>query len=174
MNSSIALLSRRLLIILWATFILLPVTDIFLWLCVSILDWPWFEASFPIEVSLPLNHNQAILGLIPGMMPSFVVMAICWQLIVLFRLYKQNLVFTLPNVACFRKIANLLIALPFVGFIANALLTMALSYSMEEFQVRVDITDSDFAVLLIGLVAKVIARVMQEAVTIREEQDLTI
>ncbi|EEY45682.1 hypothetical protein VMA_001079 [Vibrio mimicus VM223] len=39
---------------------------------------------------------------------------------------------------------------------------------------RVDITDSDFAVLLIGLVAKVIARVMQEAVTIREEQDLTI
>lgn len=173
-HKNIQSLSSKLLIVFWFSLIALPTLDSFFWISATVLDWQWFEATFPVEVTLPLSPTRAALGFLPSMLPGFVTMGILWQLILLFRLYKQGHIFTLDNATRYRKIANLLIIMPFAVIISDILLALALSLDGEGVELGFEISDNELSLFMIGFVVRVIAKVMEEASYIHQQQELTI
>ncbi len=64
--------------------------------------------------------------------------------------------------------------MPFVQVLSDILLSIALSYTEDNVEGGFNISDSEISMLVIGLIVRVIAKVMEEASLIREEQELTI
>ncbi len=172
--NTIQSLSSKLLVAFWFALLFFPLLDTVFWFSATLFDWQWFEASFPVEVTLPLSTSRSLLGYIPSMLPALMTSAILWQLILLFRLYKEGQVFTLDNTIRYRKIANTLIMMPFVVILSDILLSMVLSYTEENIEAGFEVSDAEINMLLIGLIVRVIAKVMEEASLIHKEQELTI
>ncbi|MUH96218.1 DUF2975 domain-containing protein [Aliivibrio fischeri] len=166
--------SSKLLIVFGFALFALPLMDTALWFAATLFNSQSFQSTFPIEVTLPLSFSRSMLGYLPSMLPTLLTCAILWQLILLFRLYKKGQVFTLENTIRYRKIANILIMMPFVQVLSDILLSIALSYTEDNVEGSFNISDSEISVFVIGLIVRVIAKVMEEASLIREEQELTI
>ncbi|WP_064605070.1 DUF2975 domain-containing protein [Photobacterium sp. J15] len=174
-QQAIEKLSKRLLILLWAIFITTPVFISFLWFYGTLVesgDMVNLEFSYP--VALPFTPTKAFMGYPFALAPSLVYMAIIWQLIRLFRLYRAGLVFTPCNVSCLKITANLMIASPFISAISDLLLGAVLSIGEEELNTGLYFSDTELTIFIIGLMVRAISHVMALAKDMKEEHELTI
>lgn len=173
-QQSISKFSRKLLALFWFSMLFSVVLNTVFWFSVTMFNAQWFNASFPIEVSLPLSTARSIIGYFPSMISTLLTVALLWQLIVLFRLYEKGIIFEPKNTECFKKLSYLLIATPFVELLMSALLSFTLSYNDGNWDSSFTISDSDVTMMIIGFIVRVIAVVMERAATLQEESELTI
>ncbi|MBY4678582.1 DUF2975 domain-containing protein [Marinobacterium arenosum] len=168
-------LSNRLLICLWGVLIsALPLSTAFWFYAALGEPNPNFDAEFPFELALPMSQGQALAGYPVAMIGTLLTMAITWQLIRLFRLYRDGEVFSGAVTDCYRKAATLLILLVLTGPLQDLLLGVALSIGQPESNVGVNLSDSDLTLLLVGIIVRLVAKVMAEAAQLHDEQALTI
>lgn len=178
-QNSISQFSRKLLVLFWFSLIFVAVLNTAFWFGATLFDasWfdaSWFEASFPVEVALPMSVTRSLVGFIPSMLNTFLTMALLWQLIVLFRLYEKGLIFDQQNTQCYKRLSYLLIATPFIGVLADVLLTLVLSYNDGYWEFFFNVDDVDITMMIIGLIVRFIAVVMDRANQLQEENELTI
>lgn len=173
-QQSISQFSRKLLILFWFSLIFVAVLNTAFWFGATLFDATWFDASFPVPVELPLSLTRSLVGFIPSMLNTFLTMALLWQLIVLFRLYAKGHIFDPLNTQCYKKLSYLLIATPFVGIIADVLLTLVLSYTDGHWEFFFYVDDVDVTMMIIGFIVRFIAVVMDRANQLQDENELTI
>ncbi len=173
-HSSISGFSRKLLALFWFSLIFVAVLNTSFWFGATLFDAEWFNATFPVEVTLPLTVTRALVGFVPSMLSTLLTMAMLWQLIVLFRLYEKGAIFERQNALCYKKLSYLLIATPFVEAIQDVFLSLALSYNGDQWYFSLEVNDADITMMIIGLVVRVIAVVMERAAELREESELTV
>lgn len=173
-QQSISNFSRKLLPLFWFSMVFSVVLNTVFWFSATMFNAEWFNASFPIEVSLPLSNVRSLIGYFPSMISTLLTVALLWQLIVLFRLYEKGIIFELQNVECFKKLSYLLIATPFVEFLMGVLLSLALSYNDGDWNMSFSIDDSDITMMIIGFIVRVITVVMEKAAYLQEESELTV
>ena len=173
-KQSISNFSRKLLTLFWFSIVFSVVLNTVFWFSATMFNAEWFNASFPIEVSLPLSTGRSLIGYFPSMISTMLTVALLWQLIVLFRLYEKGIIFELQNTECFKKLSYLLIATPFVELLMDVLLSLALSFSDGHWNMSFTIDDSDITMMIIGFIVRVIAVVMEKAAVLQEESELTI
>lgn len=173
--SGIRKISQRLLICLWAVLIINPVFNAVMWFgAVFDVNNEFFMADFPYYLELPLDIGPTLLGFAVSNITVVVASMIVWQLITLFRLYRDGKIFAMDNVNCYHNIANYIILYVFAGFAVGLLMGPALTYNLEETTVSFGLTDSDITLLIIGIMIRLIAKVMREAKGLYDEQTLTI
>ena len=173
-QNSISQFSRKLLVLFWFSLIFVAVLNTAFWFGATLFDASWFEASFPVEVALPMSVTRSLVGFIPSMLNTFLTMALLWQLIVLFRLYEKGLIFDQQNTQCYKRLSYLLIATPFIGVLADVLLTLVLSYNEGYWEFFFNVDDVDITMMIIGFIVRFIAVVMDRANQLQEENELTI
>ncbi|MFA0176447.1 DUF2975 domain-containing protein [Vibrio lentus] len=166
--------SRKLLTLFWFSMVFSVVLNTVFWFSATMFNAEWFNASFPIEVSLPLSTARSLIGYFPSMISTMLTVALLWQLIVLFRLYEKGIVFEFQNTVCFKKLSYLLIATPFVELLMDALLSFTLSYNDGSWDSSFTIDDSDITMMIIGFIVRFIAVVMEKAAVLQAESELTI
>lgn len=170
----ISAFSRKLLILFWFLFFFVATLDTTLWFSTTLFNAQWFDASFPVEVELPLSLARSLLGYIPSMFSAFLTMAMLWQLITLFGLYEKGHIFEPQNAYCYKRLSYLLIATPFVSAISELFLTLSLTYDGESWYYSISIDDVDISMMVTGLVVRVISVVMERAAELKQESELTI
>jgi len=174
-QNAIQKLSKKLLILLWAILITAPLYDSFMWIYGTMAEsGDVISVSFAYPVNLPLTPAKMLMGYPFAILPTVIYMAMIWQLIRLFRLYRAGNVFTLNNVSCLKKTANLMIASPFIGAISDLLLGAVLSIGEEELNTGLYFSDSELTIFVIGLMVRAISHVMALAKDMKEEHELTI
>lgn len=173
-QQSISSLSGKLLVLFWLALFFTAVLSSSFWFGATLFDAKWFDAVFPVEVTLPLSVSRSLIGFIPSMLSSFLTMAMLWQLIVLFGLYKKGVIFEQRNAVCYKKLSYLLIAAPFVEVTQDVLLSVVLSYHDGQWNFSFNVSDAEITMMVIGLIARAIAVVMERAIELREESELTI
>ncbi|KOO15058.1 hypothetical protein AKJ18_08580 [Vibrio xuii] len=173
-HQSISTFSRKLLILFWFSFFFVAVLDTTLWFSATMFNAQWFNATFPVEVELPLSVTRSLIGYIPSMFSALLTMAMLWQLIILFGLYENGRIFEQDNARCYKKLSYLLLATPFIGAISDLLLSLALSYNGDSWYFSVEVDDVDITMMVIGFIVRVIAVVMERAAELHEESELTI
>ncbi|WP_146448788.1 DUF2975 domain-containing protein [Vibrio kanaloae] len=173
-KQSISNFSRKLLTLFWFSIVFSVVLNTVFWFSATMFNAAWFNASFPIEVSLPLSTGRSLIGYFPSMISTLLTVALLWQLIVLFRLYEKGIIFELQNSECFKKLSYLLIATPFVELLMDVLLSLALSFNDGNWYMSFTIDDSHITMMIIGFIVRVIAVVMEKAAVLQEESELTI
>ena len=173
-TKSITKLSNTLLKILMAALILTPLLDAFCWFYGTITPNQYISFDFPFPISLPFSLTKSLLGFPVILITSAIYMAIIWQLIKLFRLYKIGDVFTQANVSCFKKISNLIIIYPFADIISTTLLGVVLSIGQDDLNCGISIEDSHVSLLVIGIMLRVVSHVMILANEMKEDQELTV
>lgn len=173
-QQSISVFSRKLLVLFWFSFVFVAVFDTTLWFSATMFNAQWFNASFPVEVDLPLSTTRSLVAYIPSMFSAFLTMAMLWQLIALFGLYEKGQIFEQRNAQCYKKLSYLLIATPFIGALSDLLLSLALSYNGDSWYFSVEVDDVDITMMVIGFIVRVIAVVMERAAELHEESELTI
>lgn len=107
------------------------------------------------------------------LMPVALGLALLWQLWSLFGEYLRGAVFSPRALACLRRFAVLLVALAVVQPLAQALMSVAVSWDNPPGQrmLVVTVNSNDYALLLGALVFVAIARVMTEAARVAEENE---
>jgi|GEM_PF-1128939 len=173
--SGIQTLSSRLQMCFNILFWLLPVSATALWFS-SVLGASEgaFQAEFDYPISLPLTAMQAFSGYPVAMLTIALMMAIFFQLSRLFGHYKMGDVFGSQPIRRYRVIANLLLLFALSGPVEGLLLGVVLTLDQPEITFNVAVGDGDLGLLLVGLVVRLIAKVMQQAKQLSDEQALTI
>lgn len=107
------------------------------------------------------------------LLPVGLGLALLWQLWSLFGEYLRGDVFGVRALACFRRFATLLFALSLAQPLAQALMSVAVSWDNPpgQRQLLVMISSNDYALVLGALVFMAIARVMTEAARVAEENE---
>jgi hypothetical protein len=107
------------------------------------------------------------------LLPVGLGLALLWQLWSLFGEYLRGDVFGTRALACFRRFAALLFALSLAQPLAQALMSIAVSWDNPpgQRQLLVSIGSNDYALVLGALVFMAIARVMTEAARVAEENE---
>lgn len=122
----------------------------------------------------PLHTSTRLLGTLVLLLPDLVSMLILWQLRLLFRGYRNGLLFTFEQIRRYRQIGILLCATFIVELMHTPLLGMALTMGGPNVHGSISINSSDFRPLLAGLIVLALALVMREAKLLADEQQLTV
>ncbi|UTT85191.1 DUF2975 domain-containing protein [Vibrio pelagius] len=167
--NSVASLSNKVLISLWLIIFLNPISHAFL----------WFYGAFGGNdgVILTVNGEQDYFsneGYIYGYFISNITMVaatlITWQLIKLFKLYKDGFVFTNKNADQYTKISYCILIYVLFRFIES--MVFSWFYSPNGFTFSIE--DIDVALIVMSVIVRLVAKVMHEANELYEEQSMTI
>lgn len=167
----LAITTRR--VILLVTFLGI-IGSIFLWFMATIISPDWIDASFPVEIQIPMSIERSLLGFIPAMLPVALFAFIFGTLAQLFNLYANQHIFEKQNSVLIKRIGVLLTLTPLITIISDITLSLALTYSQGVWNIDIHPSDSDFTNFTIGLVVICIGKVMDLAVQQNEEIKLTI
>ncbi|MGR2769662.1 DUF2975 domain-containing protein [Photobacterium ganghwense] len=162
-------ISTKMLIILWVMIILNPVFHILLWLFGTFTPNEEFCTTLLVDSS-----NPSIPVLIISSLSLSVSTLIIWETIKLFKLYSIGEMFTIKNVERYKNLANYLIMYVFVSYFESILISVYLSYTIDDTTISVTFEGIDIALLVVGVIIKIIAKVMSKATEIHEEQLFTI
>ncbi len=159
---------------IWRGFI--PLATCAVWLFMNQLPATMQQEILPEFVRLPLPLPTLLAGLAITMIPVGITIYGITILIQLFRLYQDGKIFQAENVACLHRLSRALIILCFAGILAGTLLSVALTlhHPHGERMLTVSIKGQDITLLIVGYILSTIARVMQEACRLQEEQSLTV
>ncbi|OLQ95204.1 hypothetical protein BIY21_07095 [Vibrio ponticus] len=168
-------LSQRLLICLWMVLIINPLFNAFLWFNTAFSDGSGdFIMPLAHDIDLPMTTGSALVGFLVTNLAVIVSSLMIWQLIKLFRLYREGQIFTVDNVTCYKQLGNYLILFVVVSIFDGLLMGPALSFQQEEMDFYFEISDGDLMLLGTAVIIRLIAKVMSEAKGLHEEQALTI
>lgn len=94
----------------------------------------------------------------------------------LFSLYAQGRIFTLANVACFRTLARSLLVWAVASILQTPLSGLAITAANPagRHMLRLGIGSGELALFFVAAMAVIIARVMDEARRLEEDQALTV
>lgn len=163
----------RLLQVLW---LLAPLVYAAIWIFINDLFAPMQQELLPPYVRLPLPASARVLAFCVSLLPLTLFLYAVSTLIRLFRLYEKGMIFAADNVRCFRLLSRVLISWCLVGLLTDPLMSIALTlhHPAGERMLSITLGSPDLTALLIGGILAVITRVMDEARTLKEEQDFTI
>ncbi|HGY1012376.1 TPA: DUF2975 domain-containing protein [Aeromonas salmonicida subsp. smithia] len=122
----------------------------------------------------PLGLGTRLLATLVMLLPDLVFMLILWQLHQLFRGYRHAMLFTFSQIRRYRLIGLLLCASFVTKIITTPLLDTVLTLPGPELHGTINISSSDFQLLLAGLIVSALALVMREAKQLADEQQLTV
>lgn len=135
-----------------------------------------FAQGLPVAIDDSLTLKTQILAFTASLIPLAVVMYGIKNLIALFSLYENAVVFTQENVIYFRRLGYSLIYWVLACFVFTILISLVLTFNdpVGERMLVVQFGFPDFSLLLIAGVVILISWVMQEAVKLEYEQALTV
>ncbi|MCO4114587.1 DUF2975 domain-containing protein [Aeromonas hydrophila] len=135
---------------------------------------PALANTAPSIADYPLSLGTRLLGTLVMLLPDLVFMLMLWQLLQLFRGYRQAMLFTFSQIRRYQLI-GLLLCVSFVTKITTTpLLDLVLTLPGPELHGQINIGSSDFQLLLAGLIVSALALVMREAKRLADEQQLTV
>ncbi|MGL6487435.1 DUF2975 domain-containing protein [Aeromonas hydrophila] len=133
---------------------------------------PALASSAPLIADYPLSLGTRLLGTLVMLLPDLVFMLMLWQLLQLFRGYRQAMLFTFSQIRRYQLIGLLLCVSFVTKIITTPLLDLVLTLPGPELHGQINIGSSDFQLLLAGLIVS--ALVMREAKRLADEQQLTV
>ncbi|MDX7757888.1 DUF2975 domain-containing protein [Aeromonas hydrophila] len=128
----------------------------------------------PSIADYPLSLGTRLLGTLVMLLPDLVFMLMLWQLLQLFRGYRQAMLFTFSQIRRYQLIGLLLCVSFVTKIITTPLLDLVLTLPGPELHGQINIGSSDFQLLLAGLIVSALALVMREAKRLADEQQLTV
>lgn len=137
---------------------------------------PALASIAPSIADYPLSLGTRLLGTLVMLLPDLVFMLMLWQLLQLFRGYRQAMLFTFSQIRRYQLIGLLLCVSFVTKIITTPLLDLVLTLPGPELHGQINIGSSDFQLLLAGLIvsALALALVMREAKRLADEQQLTV
>ena len=135
---------------------------------------PALASTVPSIADYPLNLGTRLLGTLVMLLPDLVFMLMLWQLLQLFRGYRQAMLFTFSQIRRYQLIGLLLCVSFVTKIITTPLLDLVLTLPGPELHGQINIGSSDFQLLLAGLIVSALALVMREAKRLADEQQLTV
>lgn len=135
---------------------------------------PALASTAPSIADYPLNLGPRLLGTLVMLLPDLVFMLMLWQLLQLFRGYRQAMLFTFSQIRRYQLIGLLLCVSFVTKIITTPLLDLVLTLPGPELHGQINIGSSDFQLLLAGLIVSALALVMREAKRLADEQQLTV
>ncbi|MGL5215703.1 MAG: DUF2975 domain-containing protein [Aeromonas hydrophila] len=135
---------------------------------------PALASTTPSIADYPLSLGTRLLGTLVMLLPDLVFMLMLWQLLQLFRGYRQAMLFTFSQIRRYQLIGLLLCVSFVTKIITTPLLDIVLTLPGPELHGQINIGSSDFQLLLAGLIVSALALVMREAKRLADEQQLTV
>ncbi|MGL6573124.1 DUF2975 domain-containing protein [Aeromonas hydrophila] len=135
---------------------------------------PALASTTPLIADYPLSLGTRLLGTLVMLLPDLVFMLMLWQLLQLFRGYRQAMLFTFSQIRRYQLIGLLLCVSFVTKIITTPLLDLVLTLPGPELHGQINIGSSDFQLLLAGLIVSALALVMREAKRLADEQQLTV
>ncbi|TNH87991.1 hypothetical protein CF138_07155 [Aeromonas hydrophila] len=135
---------------------------------------PALASTTPSIADYPLSLGTRLLGTLVMLLPDLVFMLMLWQLLQLFRGYRQAMLFTFSQIRRYQLIGLLLCVSFVTKIITTPLLDLVLTLPGPELHGQIKIGSSDFQLLLAGLIVSALALVMREAKRLADEQQLTV
>ncbi|WP_323972356.1 DUF2975 domain-containing protein [Aeromonas hydrophila] len=135
---------------------------------------PALANTVPSIADNPLSLGTRLLGTLVMLLPDLVFMLMLWQLLQLFRGYRQAMLFTFSQIRRYQLIGLLLCVSFVTKIITTPLLDLVLTLPGPELHGQINIGSSDFQLLLAGLIVSALALVMREAKRLADEQQLTV
>lgn len=174
MNARIAIASRRMRTALIGLLVLIPVANLLFWLVVN--QFAGLQDKFPTYLVWPLPPTTRLVGFLICLLPTAVALAGLTTLMRLFRLYEGGQIFTADNVACYRRLAKILLWWCGVGILMDPLMSVGLTLHNPPGRhvLSVGLVSADLTALMTGLFLAIISWVMEEAQRLKEDQDLTV
>ena len=168
-SSSVASLSNKVLMVLWFILFFNPLSNAFLWFLGASGDSDSFKLTVNGEEGF-FNGSEQITSYLISNITILGMTLITWQLIKLFKLYKDGQVFTERNVKQYINISKCIIL--YVVFRALESFLFSLLYMPDGFVFGIE--DFDVALIVTGVIVRLIAKVMHEAKGLYDEQSMTI
>ncbi|MBG0776587.1 MAG: DUF2975 domain-containing protein [Desulfovibrionaceae bacterium] len=168
--------SRRLNRVFLTTFWAAPALVALFWICMDLLPPAELARMLPTGVRLPLPVSARIMGFVVSMIPVGVTMYGLRTLAALFALYARGEIFGAGCVHRYRLLARTLLWWFAASLVSGSLMSLALTLHNPPGRrmISLGVGSPDLTALLVGAVLWVLARVMEEARALQEEQDLTV
>ncbi|EHK5440239.1 DUF2975 domain-containing protein [Aeromonas hydrophila] len=135
---------------------------------------PALASTAPSIADYLLSLGTRLLGTLVMLLPDLVFMLMLWQLLQLFRGYRQAMLFTFSQIRRYQLIGLLLCVSFVTKIITTPLLDLVLTLPGPELHGQINIGSSVFQLLLAGLIVSALALVMREAKRLADEQQLTV
>lgn len=129
-----------------------------------------------LQILHPFTPTDRMNGFLISLIPTLMMMLICFYLQALFKLYQTGTIFSFENVRLIKKLGVTLavsqLAQPFYQF----LLSMALTWDnpIHERYGYIQMTQTNIAILLVGIIMVLISWIMAEGHKLQEEQEYTV
>lgn len=170
--------SRRLELACLVLTVISPLTVILYWVFFDYLP-PHVQAMVHQAAASP-DHpvvwSNRLLAAVVSLLPTAAVVYGLSALIRLLRLYQAGRIFSLENVACFRKLGRSMIMLAGAGFLSTPLLGLALTFNWPPGRrlLTIGLTSNEILALLVGGVILLISWVMDEGRLLAEDNALIV
>ncbi|MEL7642454.1 MAG: DUF2975 domain-containing protein [Solidesulfovibrio sp.] len=152
-----------------------PLTALY-WAAFNALPPDMTASAVTQAVSPVLPAWVRLLCFLASMVPAVAFLVTLLRLRHLFVLYREGRIFTLANVACFRRLAKALLLWAVATILYTPLSGLAVTAANPPGRhiLALGLGTSELALFFVVAVAVVIARVMDEARRLDEEQALTV
>lgn len=152
-----------------------PVLTVAFWANFNDLSEGFREDVF-LSPDEKISTLQMALATLVNMVPVGAGMFVIWTFRRLFSFYEQGKIFTLHNVACYRKIGYGTLVYAFSELLYNSALSVILTSHRPEGQRELHITIGtvDLTTVMVGVMVLCISWVMKEAAAMEEERLYTV
>ena len=139
----------------------------------------WIAVTFipkAVQILHQFTTADRFNGFLISLIPTSLVMLICYYLISLFKLYQTGVIFSLDNVRLIKKIGIVLFLSQIVQPFYQFLLSMSLTWEnpIHHRYGFISLNQTSFGILLTGLILILISWIMAEGHKLKEEQDFKV
>lgn len=177
--------SSRYMRMIFQTFlVVIPLLFVLFWINATMpVGLPEYGFSYRfmpegIRLMHDLTWQERIIGAFISAGPMACYLFMLSSLTRLFRLYEKGIVFTEQNVNYLKNIGKYVIYAQIANFITHPLMTLAMSLGNPPGQgnryIELTLVDTNIGLFVFGIIVVIIARIMQEATNMHNEQQLTI
>ena len=157
--------------------VLFPILVVWFWLGKLPVPNGFFSITsrLPVDVDLSTIRLQLrFYACLVDMIPAIICMMSFYYLSKLFSLYAQNIIFSLENVLCIRKLGIFLLCQVAANLLIQPINSVILTYDAKpgEHLISIGIGGDEFSSLIIGGAVIVASWIMEEARKLDEEKIL--
>lgn len=172
-------ISKKFRIIFQIACVVIPIFNLVVWIFYERLPKEITLTLLPHSLNLDqinINTGTKLLVCLVSMMEISIVLYALNQLIRLFKNYEQNIIFSLSNVICYKKLGISIFIWVVFNKIAELLISFILTFqnTAGHRMIAVRFDAADLAALAVGGVIILIAWIMNEGHKLEEEQALII
>lgn len=172
--SRVKYLSSRIHSFLVISIVIVPIYYVSYWFLLN--QYPLMSDSPSSIVAHQLSIEIQAVGFISSLLPLSALMYLLFNLIKLFSLYKQGIVFSLKHVSLFKKTSKLLIIWVFLSIIYESVKSVLFSWGnpVGERVLSVSFGSEQLTVLIVATLVYLIAWVIDEGRELAEENQMVI